>query len=155
MMHATIQSRLANLGITLPTPPAPVAAYVPYVRLGDLIHVSGQLPFSAGSLPVGRLGDDISIEDGAAAARVCALNLLAQACAACEDEPDAGLRIIKLIGFVNSTPDFVDHPRVVNGASEFFLEVFGDAGRHARSAVGVSSLPLGSPVEVEGLFSVR
>ena len=154
-MHAKIQSRLASLGMTLPTPPAPVAAYDPYVRLGDLIHVSGQLPFSAGSLPVGKLGDDFLVEDGAAAARICALNLLAHACAACEDEPNGSLRVVKLTGFVNSTPCFVDHPKVINGASEFFIELFGDDGRHARSAVGVSSLPLGSPVEVEGLFSVR
>ncbi|MGH8794457.1 MAG: RidA family protein [Stackebrandtia sp.] len=139
---------LRKLGITLPTVVPPVAAYQPAVRSGDHVYVSGQVPMVEGKVSaVGRLGEGVSVEEGAAAARVCALNGLAAV------EALVGLsavrRIVKVVGFVASTPDFVDHPKVVNGASEVLGEIFGDAGTHARAAVGVAALPLGVPVEVE------
>lgn len=153
-MANDIESRLAGLGITLPAPPPPVAAYVPFVKIGNMVHVSGQLPIAPNVLMKGKLGDDKGIEDGAAAAELCAVNLLAQIRAACEGDLDRLERAVKLTGFVNCTPDFTDHPKVINGASELLAQVMGDAGRHARSAVGVSSLPFGALVEVEGIFAV-
>ncbi len=154
-MTGEIENRLAQMGIVLPDPPAPVAAYIPVRTSGNLVFVSGQLPIIAGTPQSGKLGHDIDIETGAAAARVCAINLLAQVRHACGGDLDRMDQVIKLTGFVNSTPDFIDHPKVVNGASEFLVEVLGDAGKHARSAVGVSSLPFGAPVEIEGIFSLR
>ena len=154
MMANAIEARLAEIGIELPMPPAAVAAYVPFVRSGNMVYVSGQLPIGSGAPQIGKLGVDTDIETGAAAARLCAINLLAQIREACGGNLDGLDRVVKLTGFVNCAPDFKDHPRVVNGASELFLEVLGDAGRHARSAVGVSSLPFGAPVEVEGIFAV-
>ena len=154
-MTGEIENRLAQMGIVLPDPPAPVAAYIPVRTSGNLVFVSGQLPIIAGTPQSGKLGYDIDIETGVAAARVCAINLLAQVRHACGGDLDKMDQVIKLTGFVNSTPDFTDHPKVVNGASEFLVEVLGDAGKHARSAVGVSSLPFGAPVEIEGIFSLR
>ena len=150
-----IENRLEELGIMLPEPPKPVAAYVPFVRTGNSLHVSGQLPFGDDGLATGKLGDDVPVADGHAAARTCGINLLAQVRAACNGDLERLVQVVKLTWFVNSTPDFRDHPSVINGASEFFGNVLGDAGRHARSAIGVSSLPLGASVEVEGIFVVR
>jgi enamine deaminase RidA (YjgF/YER057c/UK114 family) len=150
----SIDARLAELGIVLPEPAAPVAAYVPAVLAGGLLHISGQLPFVAGALVKGRLGEDVSIEEGYTAARACGLMLLAQAKAAL-GSLDRVERVVKLGAFVNSTGDFTDQPKVANGASELMAEVFGDAGKHARSAVGVPVLPLGAAVEVDAILSVR
>jgi len=149
----TIDAKLAELGIVLPEPAAPVAAYVPAVEAGGLLHVSGQLPFIDGVLFTGRLGDGVEIGEGYDAARACGLMLLAQAKAAL-GSLDRVARVVKLGAFVNSTPDFTDQPKVANGASELMAEVFGDAGKHARSAVGVPALPLGAAVEVDAIFAV-
>jgi len=150
----SIQSRLAELGIELPVAAAPVAAYVPVVVVGNLAHVSGQLPFVDGRLVTGRLGEDVSLEQGTAAARACGLMILAQLAAAL-GSLDRVERIVKLGAFVNSTADFTDQPKVANGASELMAEVFGDAGRHARSAVGVPVLPLGAAVEVDAIVALK
>lgn len=149
----SIEARLAELGITLPEPAAPVAAYVPVVIAGGLAHVSGQLPFIDGKLVTGRLGEDVSVEDGTAAARACGLMILAQLKAAL-GSLDRVEQVVKLGAFVNSTGDFTDQPKVANGASELMADVFGDAGRHARAAVGVPALPLGAAVEVDAIFAV-
>jgi enamine deaminase RidA (YjgF/YER057c/UK114 family) len=154
-MSGRIEAKLAELGVTLPSAPAPAANYVPYVRAGDMVYVSGQISTGPDGLIKGRLGDGMSIEDGAAAARVCAINLLAQLKAACEGDLDRLVRVVKLGGFVNSHPDFTDHPKVINGASDFMVEVLGDAGKHARAAVGVAALPLGVAVEIEAVFQIR
>ncbi|RVW00981.1 RidA family protein [Rhodococcus spongiicola] len=147
-------ARLAELGIALPPVAAPVAAYVPAVRTGSHVHTSGQLPFVAGTLSLtGKLGADVSEADGKAAARTCALNALAAVDALVG--LDSIVRIVKVVGFVASAEGFTGQPSVINGASEFLGEVFGDAGIHARSAVGVAELPLGSPVEVELIAEVR
>ncbi|HTN13589.1 MAG TPA: RidA family protein [Sphingomonadaceae bacterium] len=150
----SIEAKLAELGIILPEPAAPVAAYVPVVVAGGLAHVSGQLPFVDGKLVTGRLGEDVSLEDGTAAARACGLMLLAQIKAAL-GALDKVERVVKLGAFVNSAGSFTDQPKVANGASELMVEVFGDAGRHARSAVGVPVLPLGAAVEVDAIFAVK
>jgi enamine deaminase RidA (YjgF/YER057c/UK114 family) len=149
----SISKKLSDLNITLPEAAAPAANYVPYARSGNLLFISGQLPFENGQLiHKGRLGETVSIEDGYKAARQCAINIIAQIKAA------GGLekvrRIVRLGGFVNSTADFFDQPKVVNGASDLFVEVFGDAGRHARAAVGAPSLPLGVAVEVEAVVEL-
>ncbi len=149
------ETKLAELGVTLPDAPAPAANYVPFVIVGDLVHVSGQISNGPQGQIKGRLGDSMSIEEGAAAARACAISLLAQVKAACGGDLDRLVRVVKLVGFVNSTPDFTDQPKVVNGASDFMVAALGDAGRHARSAVGVASLPFGVAVEVEGIFLIR
>lgn len=150
-----IEHHLATLGLTLPEPAAPVAAYVPTVIAGGLIHVSGQLPFAPdGALITGRLGDTLDTAAGAAAAERCALMIVAQMKAALGDL-DRIERIVKLGGFVACTPEFTDQPKVVNGASELMVKLFGEAGRHARSAVGVPSLPLGACVEVDAIVSLR
>jgi enamine deaminase RidA (YjgF/YER057c/UK114 family) len=150
----TPEERLRQLGVSLPAPAAPVAAYVPCVRTGNLVYVSGQVPTADGRpTHQGRLGDEVSLDEGRAAARACAVNVLA-ALKAELGELAAVRRVVKLTGFVASTPDFTDHPKVVNGASELFGEVFGEAGRHARAAVGVAALPLGVPVEVEAIVEV-
>ncbi|RVW00261.1 RidA family protein [Rhodococcus xishaensis] len=147
-------ARLAELGIALPPVAAPVAAYVPAVRTGSHVHTSGQLPFVAGTLSItGKLGAGVSETDGKAAARTCALNALAAVDALVG--LDSIVRIVKVVGFVASAEGFTGQPGVINGASEFLGEVFGDAGIHARSAVGVAELPLGSPVEVELIAEVR
>jgi enamine deaminase RidA (YjgF/YER057c/UK114 family) len=150
----SIESRLAELGIALPEPAAPVAAYLPAVQAGGLLHISGQLPFADGELVTGRLGEDVSLDAGIAAARACGLMILAQAKAAL-GSLERVQRVVKLGAFVNSAIDFIDQPKVANGASELMAEVFGDAGRHARSAVGVPVLPLGAAVEVDAILAVR
>ncbi|MCB1386464.1 MAG: RidA family protein [Nitratireductor sp.] len=155
-MRETILDRLKAMGIELSEPAKPVASYVGFVRQGDLVYVSGQLPFVDGRLSAtGLLGRDVSIEEGAAAARHCAINLINQVHAACEGDLERVTRCIRLGGFVASTPDFTDHPKVINGASDLIGAVFGDKGAHARAAVGVAALPLNAAVEVEGLFAIR
>ncbi len=154
-MPGVIETRLKDLGITLPPAPAAVASYVPYVRAGNLVFVAGQVPISGGKIVYrGAVGADISVEDASAAARLCALNIIAQVRAACGGDLDRVVRCVKLGGYVNATPEFVDHPKVVNGASELIVEVFGEAGRHARIAVGATSLPLGVAVEIDAVFEV-
>lgn len=149
------ESKLAEMGVTLPDAPAPAANYVPAVRTGDLLFVSGQLPATEGGMTVGKLGGDMDVAAGAEAARLCAVNLLAQVKAACDGDLDRLVRVVKLTGFVNSTPDFGDQPKVVNGASDFLAEALGDAGKHSRAAVSAAALPFGVAVEVEGVFEVR
>ena len=151
----TPEERVQELGVSLPAPVAPVAAYVPCVRTGNLIYVSGQVPLVDGKPShLGHLGDDVDLEAGRAAARTCAVNVLA-ALKAELGELSRVRRVVKVTGFVASTPAFTDHPKVVNAASELFGDVFGDAGRHARAAVGVAALPLGVPVEVEAIVEVE
>jgi enamine deaminase RidA (YjgF/YER057c/UK114 family) len=154
-MAGTVEKKLADLGITLPTPAVPVANYVPFVRTGKLLVVSGQLCFdNAGKLVVtGKLGAGVSIEEGQKAAQVCAVNLLAQLKEALGDL-DKVTRVVRLGGFINSTPDFIDGPKVLNGASDLMVTAFGDKGRHARTTVGVAALPFDAAVEVEGMFEV-
>lgn len=155
-MSGRITARLAELGIELPTPAAPAANYVPYVRAGNLLFVSGQLPMEAGKVAVtGKLGAGVSIEEGQRAARLCAINLVAQARAALDGDLDRVARCVKLGGFVASTADFTQHPAVVNGASNLMVDILGDAGRHARFAVGAPVLPFDAAVEVEAIFEVR
>jgi enamine deaminase RidA (YjgF/YER057c/UK114 family) len=150
----TPEERLQELGVSLPSPAVPVAAYVPCVRTGNLVYVSGQVPVVDGKPShLGHLGDQVDLEDGRAAARTCAVNVLA-ALKAELGELSRVRRVVKVTGFVASTPAFTDHPKVVNAASELFGDVFGDAGRHARAAVGVPALPLGVPVEVEAIVEV-
>ena len=150
----SIEQRLAELGITLPAAAAPVAAYVPVVVAGNLAHVSGQLPFIDGELVTGRLGEDVSLEHGTAAARACGLMILAQLQAAL-GALDRVERVVKLGAFVNSAAHFTDQSKVANGASELMAEVFGEAGKHARSAVGVPVLPLGAAVEVDAIVALK
>ncbi len=152
---AKIEARLAELGVVLPTPPTPVANYVPFVRTGSMLFVSGQICHAPDGKLVakGKLGDAVSIEDGQRAARACAVNLLAQLKVAVGDL-DKVVRVVRLGGFINSAPTFVDGPKVMNGASDLMVEVFGDKGRHARTTVGVAALPADAAVEVEGLFEV-
>jgi enamine deaminase RidA (YjgF/YER057c/UK114 family) len=150
----SIEARLAELGITLPQPAAPVAAYVPAVEANGLLHISGQIALAPDGLMTGRLGEDRDLDYGVAAARVCGLNLIAQMKAAL-GSLDRVERIVKLGAFISSTPAFTDQPKVANGASELMVDVFGEAGRHARSAVGVPVLPLNSAVEVDAIVLVR
>lgn len=150
-----IESRLAELGVTLPDAPAPAANYVPFVVVGTLVHISGQVSQGPDGLIKGRLGADLSVEQGAEAAKRCAISLLAQLKKACDGDLSRLVRAVKLTGFVNSTADFTDQPKVINGASDFLVEALGDAGRHARSAVSAASLPLGVAVEIEGIFEIR
>jgi enamine deaminase RidA (YjgF/YER057c/UK114 family) len=154
-MAGTVEQKLQSLGIALPTPAAPVANYVPFVRTGHQLIVSGQLCFGADGklVATGQLGGGVSLEDGQKAARACAINLIAQVKAALGDL-DKVVRVVRLGGFINSAPGYGDGPKVMNGASDLMVEVFGDKGRHARSTVGVSALPAGAAVEVEGLFEV-
>ena len=151
----SIDQRLAELGITLPEAAAPVASYVPAVEAGGLLHISGQISFAEdGSLILGRLGDDLELDDGIAAARRCGVMLLAQMKAALGSLDRVG-RVVKLGVFVNSAPGFTNQPKVANGASELMQQVFGEAGRHARSAVGVAVLPLGVAVEIDAIVEVQ
>ncbi|NKD54124.1 MULTISPECIES: RidA family protein [unclassified Haematospirillum] len=155
MQNGRIDACLEKLGLVLPPAVAPVANYVPWVVLGTQVVISGQLPMRDGSLmTTGLLGREVSVDDGAAAARQCALNLLTQLKAACGGNLDRVQRVVRLGGFVACTPDFTDHPKVINGASDLMVQVFGDAGRHARAAVGCPSLPLGAAVEVDGVFEI-
>ncbi|UWQ10579.1 RidA family protein [Aliiroseovarius crassostreae] len=149
------EQRLAEIGVTLPDAPAPAANYVPYAQVGNLVHVSGQISMKDGAFITGKLGQDLDAEAGAAAARQCAIALLAQVKAACGGDLDRLVRVVKLVGFVNSTADFGDQPKVINGASDFMVEALGEAGRHARSAVSAASLPFGVAVEIEGIFEVK
>lgn len=153
-MVGRIDAVLVELGETLPDAPAPAANYVPYVIVGDLVFVSGQVSKGADGLICGKLGGDMDVAAGQAAAKLCALNLIAQVKAACGGDLDRVTRVVKLGGFVNCTPEFGDHPAVINGASDFMGAVFGDAGAHARAAVGSSSLPFGVAVEIEGIFQI-
>ena len=150
-----IENRLAELGMTLPTPAAPVASYVPYTMANGLLFISGQLPFRDGEIMTGRLGDDANEEHGILAAQYCAIGLLAQAKAACEGDLDRLGQCLKLGGFVTSTSEYTSQPKIINGASDLMERAMGDAGRHARAAVGVASLPLGAVVEVDGIFSMK
>jgi enamine deaminase RidA (YjgF/YER057c/UK114 family) len=154
-MAGTVEKKLASLGVTLPTPASPIANYVPFVRSGSLLILSGQLCFGPDGKLVakGQLGGPVSIEDGQKAARACAINLLAQVKAALGDL-DQVSRVLRLGGFINSAPGFTDGAKVMNGASDLMVEVFGDKGRHARSTVGVAALPADAAVEVEGIFEV-
>ena len=154
-MTSAIEQRLAAHGLELPDAPAPAANYVPSTISGRLLFVAGQLPFVAGQIAVaGRLGEDVSLEQGQEAARICALNLLAQARAACGGDLSRLARCLKLGGFVSCTPEFADHPAVINGASDLMVQAMGEAGRHARFAVGCASLPRNAAVEVEGIFEL-
>ena len=154
-MAGKIETRLKELGINLPVPPAPVASYVPYVVSGNLVTISGQVTIDNGQLKyVGKVGADISLDDGIAAARLCAINVLAQAKAACGGDLDRIQRCVRVGVFVNATPDFTQHPEVANGASDLFVSVLGPAGKHARAAVGAGSLPRGVACEVEAIFEI-
>ena len=154
-MSGPITTRLAELGIEVPEPAAPAANYIPFVVTGNLIFVSGQITVWNGELRhIGRLGENIDIDEGYQAARLCGLNLIAQAKAAAQGDLDKIKRVVKLGGFVNSTPDFTDQPKVINGTSDLMAEVFGEGGKHARFAVGAPTLPLGVAVEVDGVFEL-
>ncbi len=153
---SAIETRLEALGISLPAAPAPAANYVPFVQVGSQVYISGQISRDAtGGLILGKLGAGLDVAQGAEAAKTCAIALLAQVKAACGGDLDRVVRAVKLVGFVNSTADFTDQPKVINGASDFLVAVMGDAGRHARSAVSAVSLPLGVAVEIEAIFEIR
>jgi enamine deaminase RidA (YjgF/YER057c/UK114 family) len=153
-MASAVENKLSELGIVLTKPAAPVANYVPFVRTGNLLSVSGQICLDAGKLVAkGQLGGGVSVEDGQKAARACAVNILAQVKVALGDL-DKVVRVVKLTGFVNSVPGFTDGPKVMNGASDLMVAVFGDKGRHSRSTIGVAALPQDAAMEVEGLFEV-
>lgn len=153
-MQNPVEAQIAELGLVLPDAPAPAANYVPYVQSGALLFVSGQVSAGPDGLITGKLGADLDVDAGAEAARACALALIAQVRAACGGDLTRLRRVVKLTGFVNCTPDFTDQPKVVNGASDLMVAVFGAAGRHARAAVGAPSLPLGVAVEIEGVFEL-
>ena len=154
-MSGQIEARLTQLGIELPEPTAPMANYVPFTVAGNLVFVAGQISqWNGQPRHVGKLGAGIGIEEGRDAARLCALNILTHLRTACGCDLDRVRRVVQLRGFVNCTPDFTDMPRVVNGASDLMVEIFGDLGRHARAAVGVNSLPAGVAVEVEAIFEI-
>ena len=154
-MAGKIEARLAELGIELPTPAAPAANYIPYTVSGNLVLISGQITFWNGALQyTGKVGVDLTVDDAYKAARVCGLNLLVQLRDACGGELDRVRKVLRLEGFVSAGSDFTDHPRIINGASDLMVEVFGDAGRHARFAVGTPALPLDSAVEVAGIFEI-
>ncbi len=153
---SNIESKLKSLGIELPTPAAPVANYVGFVKSGNVIFVSGQLPLEAGKLQfIGKVGSEISADDAKRAARLCAINLLAQVKQACDGDLERVVRCVKLGIFVNGDANFKDHPAVANGASDLMVEVLGDAGKHARAAVGSGSLPFGVAVEVDAIFEIK
>jgi enamine deaminase RidA (YjgF/YER057c/UK114 family) len=149
-----VEDRLAAAGVTLPTPNAPVANYVPFVRAGDVIHISGQVSLDTSGGIKGTVGVDVDLETAQKAARLCGLSLLAQMKAACDGDLDRVVRVMKLGGFVQAGPDFVQIPQVVNGCSDLMVEAFGDAGRHARSAVGVYRLPMNFAVEVDAVVQI-
>lgn len=154
-MAGKIEARLKTLGITLPEGPAPAANYVPAVRSGNLLFVAGQVPVKDGKdQVVGKLGREVSLEQGQLAARICAVNIIAQAKTALGGDLDRVVRCVRLGGFVNAAPEFTDHPKVINGASDLMVEVFGEAGRHARAAVGCGSLPRNVAVEIDAVFEV-
>ena len=148
------ETKLAEMGVTLPEAPAPAANYVPYVQVGEMLHVSGQIAKDGDRLVTGKLGDDMDVAGGAVAARLCAIALLAQVKAACGGDLDRLKRVVKLTGFVNSTADFSEQPQVINGASDFLGEALGETGKHARAAVSAASLPFGVAVEIDGVFQI-
>ncbi len=154
MTHA-VETKLTEMGYELPDAPAPAANYVPYVLSGSTLYVSGQISQRPDGLVTGKLGADMSVEAGAEAAKLCALALLAQVRAACDGDLSRLKRVVKLTGFVNSTPEFTDQPKVINGASDLLGEALGTAGAHARSAVSAASLPMGVAVEIEGIFEIE
>ena len=155
-MAGKIEQRLAERGIVLPPPMRAMANYVPYTVTGKHVWVAGQGPFLDGKLHYnGRLGANLTVDDGRACARIVGLNILAQVKAACSDDLDQVVRCVKLNGFVNSTPEFTQHPEVINGCSELMIEVFGENGRHARVAVGAPTLPMGTSVEIDALFEIK
>ncbi len=149
-----VEERLKAIGVELPQPVAPVANYVPFVRSGNLVHISGQISLDASGGIKGTVGVDVDLETAQKAARLCGINLLAQMKAACDGDLDRVVRVVKLGGFVQAGSDFIDIPKVVNGCSDLMVEVLGDAGRHARSAVGVYKLPLGFAVEVDAVVEI-
>jgi enamine deaminase RidA (YjgF/YER057c/UK114 family) len=152
----TIDKKLAEMGLTLPTPAKPVANYVGWVKTGNLVFTSGQVTLKDGKLEyLGKVGKDFSVEEATKAARICAINIVSQLREACGGDLDRVKRIVKLVGFVNGVPDFADQPKVINGASDLMVEIFGDKGRHARSAVGAGSLPLNVAVEVEAIAEIE
>ncbi len=155
-MTGRIESHLQTLGIVIPTPGEAAGNYVSHVITGNLAYLAGQVPIENGVRKfIGKVGRDFSVEEGQQAAALAALNMLARLKAACGGDLDRVVRCVKLVGFVNATEDFGDHPKVINGASDLMVEVFGDAGRHARSAIGVGSLPFGVAAEIEGIFEIR
>jgi len=155
-MAGTVEARMREKGIELPQVAAPQGAYLPYVISGNLVFMAGQLPMLNGEIQVkGKLGDEVSLEDGQKAARICGLNLIAQLRQALDGDLDRVRRVVKLTGFVNAVPDYEGQPKVVNGVSDLMAEVFADVGAHARAAVGAGSLPLGVAVEVEGIFEIE
>jgi len=155
-MTGVIDARLKELGITIPDAPTPAANYVPWVVTGNTVFIAGQVPFRNGELShIGKLGDKFSVEDGQACACIVAINILAELKAACGGDLDRVSRCVKLGGFVNCTPDFADHPKVVNGASNLIVEIFGDKGKHARFAVGAPSLPFDVAVEIDAIFEIE
>ncbi|CUI35920.1 RidA family protein [Cognatishimia activa] len=149
------ETKLAEMGITLPEAPAPAANYVPYVKVGDMVYVSGQIPSGPDGLIIGKLGDTMDVESGAEAAKACAIALLAQVKAACDGDLDRLVKVVKLTGFVNSTLEFTEQPQVINGASNLFGDALGEVGQHARAAVSAPSLPFGVAVEIDGVFQVK
>ena len=153
-MSINIEERLKNLGIELPAAPAPAANYVPYVIIGNLLFISGQLAQNTTGFVTGKLGLDLTIEEGYKAARLCGISLISQLKSACNGDLNKVKSVVRLGGFINSTADFSEHPKVVNGASDLMVEVFGDIGKHSRAAVGSSSLPFGVAVEVDGIFEI-
>ena len=154
-MAGTVEQRLTDMGIELPKPAAPAANYVTFITTGKMIFVSGQITLLNGELQyIGKVGDTLSADDGYKAARICAINLVAQVKEACFGDLDRVTQVVKLGGFVNCTPDFTDLPKVINGASDLITKAFGDSGKHARFAVGAPSLPLGVAVEVDGVFEI-
>lgn len=156
MSDGRIESRLAELGLSVPLAPIPAANYIPWVRTGSLVFIAGQVPVKDGRFRwVGKLGRDYTVEQGQEAAREVALNVLSQLKTALDGDLDRVVRAVKLNGFVNSTDDFTHQPHVINGASGLMIDIFGEAGRHARSAVGVAQLPFGVAVEIDGVFEVR
>ena len=153
-MKGNFENKLSDEGITLPDAPAPAANYVPYVQVENVLYVSGQISQNESGLILGKLGENMTTEQGAEAAKFCAMSLLAQVKSACDGDLDRLVRVIKLTGFVNSTPDFTQQPQVINGASDLLGNVLGDAGKHARVAVSANSLPLGVAVEIDGIFQI-
>lgn len=155
-MTSETEQRLEQLGIRLPEPAAPAGSYVPFLIVGDVVYMAGQTTRIDGNMQhVGKVGRELTVEQGRAAARVCGLNLLAQLKVACEGDLDRVAGCVRLTGYVNCAPEFVEQAKVLNGASDLMIEVFGERGRHARTAVGVASLPQGSATEVEGIFRLR
>ena len=154
-MAGEVDARLADLGIEVPEAAAPVANYVGYVRSGDLVFISGQVPLVDGAFKFqGKVGAEFSVEEGQEAARICAIHIIAQLKAACGGDLDRVRRIVKMGGFVNSTPEFADQPKVINGASDLMVAVFGDAGKHTRAAVSAGALPLGVAVEIDAIAEI-